>query len=78
MKNHLNLKFKEISLTLNPLVLRDTLMMASILEKEARKEEDMRLVAGVIRNRLAKKMPLEIDATVSYGAASASPKLLQV
>ncbi|MEK7076568.1 MAG: endolytic transglycosylase MltG [Patescibacteria group bacterium] len=68
MKNHLNLKFKEISLTLNPLVLRDTLMMASILEKEARKEEDMRLVAGVIRNRLAKKMPLEIDATVSYGA----------
>jgi len=26
------------------------------------------LVAGVIRNRLAQKMPLEIDATVSYGA----------
>ena len=27
----------------------------------------MGLVGGVIRNRLAKKMPLEIDATVSYG-----------
>ena len=68
MKNHLNLKFKEFSLIFSSLVLRDTLTRASILEKEARREEDMRLVAGVIRNRLAKKMPLEIDATVSYGA----------
>lgn len=68
MKNHLNLKFKGFSLILSSLVLRDTLTRASILEKEARREEDMRLVAGVIRNRLAKKMPLEIDATVSYGA----------
>lgn len=68
MKNHLNLKFKELSLVFSSLVLRDTLTKASILEKEARREEDMRLVAGVIRNRLAKKIPLEIDATVSYGA----------
>lgn len=68
MKNHLNLKFKELSTVLSSLVLRDTLTRASILEKEARREEDMRLVAGVIRNRLAKKMPLEIDATVAYGA----------
>src|SRR3990167_610855 len=67
MKNHLNLKFKEFSLIFSSLVLRDTLTRASILEKEARREEDMRLVAGIIRNRLAKKMPLEIDATVSYG-----------
>src|SRR3989344_1940386 len=68
MKNHLNLKFKEFYLVFSSLVLRDTLTRASILEKEARREEDMRLVAGVIRNRLAKKMPLAIDATVSYGA----------
>jgi len=26
------------------------------------------LVAGIIRNRLARKMPLQIDATVAYGA----------
>ena len=68
MKNHLNLKFKEFSLIFSSLVFRDTLTRASILEKEARREEDMRLVAGIIRNRLAKKMPLQIDATVSYGA----------
>jgi len=68
MKNHLNLKFKEFSLIFSSLVLRDTLTRASILEKEARREEDMRLVAGIIRNRLARKMPLQIDATVAYGA----------
>ncbi len=68
MKNHLNLKFKEFSLVFSSLVLRDTLIKASILEKEARREEDMRLVAGVIENRLRRGMALEIDATVSYGA----------
>ena len=68
MKNHLNLKFKEFYLVFSSLALQDTLTRASILEKEARKEEDMRLVAGVIENRLSRKMPLQIDATVSYGA----------
>mgnify|MGYP001564129230 FL=1 len=47
---------------------KEIIIFASMLEKEARREEDMRLVAGVIRNRLAKKMPLAIDAAVSYGA----------
>lgn len=68
MKNHLNLKFKDLSLVLSSLVLKDTLLKASILEKEARREEDMRLVAGVMENRLKKGMLLQIDATVSYGA----------
>ena len=68
MKNHLNLKFEEMSIVLNTLVFYDTLIKASILEKEARKEEDMRLVAGVIENRLMRGMLLQIDATVSYGA----------
>src|SRR3989344_5877415 len=67
MKNHLNLKFKEMSIVLSTLVFYDTLIKASILEKEARKEEDMRLVAGVMENRLARGMLLQIDATVAYG-----------
>lgn len=68
MKNHLNLKFKNTSVILNTLVFHDILIRASILEKEARKEEDMRLVAGVIENRLKRGMALQIDATVAYGA----------
>lgn len=43
------------------------LIIASIIEKEARTESDMRLVSGVITNRLKLGMPLAIDATVSYG-----------
>lgn len=68
MKNHLNLKFKDTSLVLSTLVFNDTLIRASMLEKEARREEDMRLVAGVIENRLERGMFLQIDAAVSYGA----------
>ena len=68
MKNHLNLKFKETSIILSALVFNDVLIKASILEKEARREEDMRLAAGVIENRLARGMLLQIDATVAYGA----------
>ncbi len=68
MKNYLNLKFNEFSTVFSSLVLQDTLTRASILEKEARSDMDMRLVAGVIRNRLAIKMPLALDATVAYGA----------
>lgn len=48
--------------------LNRIIIIASILEKEASVESDMRLVSGVIRNRLAQKIPLQIDATVSYGA----------
>lgn len=68
MKNHLNLKFEDLSIVLSSIVLQDTLTRASMLEKEAQKEEDMRLVAGVIENRLERGMLLQIDATVSYGA----------
>ena len=44
------------------------LVIASILEKEAKTENDMRLVAGIIQKRLSKDMPLEVDASVVYGA----------
>jgi len=44
------------------------LVIASILEKEAKTEEDMRLVSGIIQNRLSIGMPLEIDSAVVYGA----------
>ena len=54
----------------------EVIIIASILEKEARKEEDMRLVAGVIENRLARGMLLQIDATVNYGACLRNFKFL--
>src|SRR3989344_271769 len=47
--------------------IRDDVIVASMLEKEVQSEEDMRLVAGIMANRQKLGMPLEIDATVSYG-----------
>lgn len=43
------------------------IIVASILEKEVRTEEDMRWVAGIIQKRLELDRPLELDATVAYG-----------
>lgn len=44
-----------------------TLITASIVEREAKRDEDRGKVARGIENRLAKPMLLQIDATVAYG-----------
>jgi len=41
--------------------------VASLIELEAKGPKDRPLIAGVIRNRLTKSMPLQIDAAVLYG-----------
>lgn len=44
----------------------DTIIIASMVEREAKVPEDRALIAAVIRNRLARRMLLQIDATVLY------------
>jgi UPF0755 protein len=46
--------------------LRDDLIMASLLEKEARSLADKRMVAGILWNRIARGMPLQVDAVFGY------------
>jgi UPF0755 protein len=41
-------------------------ILASLVEREARVDEDRGKVARVIYNRLERKMPLQVDATVLY------------
>jgi UPF0755 protein len=47
---------------------REIIIIASILEKEAKTAEDMATVSGIIQARLKKGMKLEVDASVVYGA----------
>jgi UPF0755 protein len=46
--------------------LREIVTVASLIEREAVVRRDRPLIAGVIYNRLARGMPLQIDATVQY------------
>ncbi len=45
----------------------DLLILASIIQKEAKFYNDSRLVASVFINRLNKKMKLQSDVTLAYG-----------
>ena len=40
--------------------------MASLVQLEAGTDSDRPMIAGVIENRIQKKMPLQIDATILY------------
>ncbi|MEY2402175.1 MAG: hypothetical protein QOJ08_2286, partial [Ilumatobacteraceae bacterium] len=55
------------------------LIIASMIEKEAKVDEDRPKIARVILNRLALGMPLQIDATLLYGQpAGSSPTALSL
>ena len=68
MRENSQSKTKDLFNGLNTEEQRRILIIASILEKEAKTENDMRLVSGIIYKRLELGMPLQIDATVIYGA----------
>ena len=47
---------------------KTVLIKASLVEREAARDQDRPPMARAIDNRLARDMPLQIDATTSYGA----------
>ena len=49
------------------------LKIASLIEREAGGKSDMRLISGIIWNRIFQDMPLGIDATLQYAKATSSP-----
>ena len=55
--------------------LHDALIIASLLEREAYDFTDMRVISGVIWNRLFSDMNLQIDATLQYARSQTEPGL---
>ncbi len=49
---------------------KDVLIIASLLEREAKGLTDKKIIAGIIDNRLSTHMPLQIDATIQYARDS--------
>lgn len=74
MRDNFDEKIRRAHPTMFESRLQKIIIAASILEKEVRNQRDMKLVAGIIERRLARNMPLEIDATVTYGVCY--PKFL--
>jgi UPF0755 protein len=53
----------------------DALIVASLVEREAKVDEDRGMIARTIYNRLDKNMKLGIDATVEYALGTHKPQL---
>jgi UPF0755 protein len=51
--------------------LREIVILASLVEAEAKKEKERPLIAGVLMNRLRRGIKLECDATVQYALGGA-------
>ncbi len=68
MRNNFDEKIKTLSAEIKSFKkpLKDILIMASIIEKEARTEETRRIIAGILWKRLKIGMPLQVDATFQY------------
>jgi UPF0755 protein len=52
--------------------LADALIMASLLEKEARTSETRRAIAGILWKRIEMGMPLQVDAVFGYIAGTST------
>jgi UPF0755 protein len=52
----------------------DVLVLASILEGEAKSQEDMKIVAGILLTRLTKGMPLQVDVAKETYTQKGLPK----
>lgn len=66
MRNNFNRKIAEIGLTPEDKNLERIIILASLIEREAKTREEKPLISGVINNRLKRGMALDIDATIQY------------
>ena len=53
---------------------KDAIIIASIIEKETPQTDELKLVSGVIMNRLRSGIPLGMDSTIVYEFTDGNPK----
>ncbi len=56
--------------------IKDIIIMASIIEREARTEESRRTIAGILWKRLDQGMPLQVDAAFTFVNGKTDSKLI--
>lgn len=61
----LNPEFRQRATALG-ISIRDVIIMASLVEKEAKLNEEQPIIAGVFANRIKQNMPLQSCATIQY------------
>ncbi len=66
MRNNFSRKIQEVGLTSEDKNLTRIIILASLIEREAKTNDEKPLIAGVINNRLRRGMALDIDATIQY------------
>lgn len=77
----LNTKIPESGLTVKETTAQqgktifEIVTMASLIEKEVRTPEDKKLVSGILWKRLKNKMPLQVDATITYITGKKTTKI---
>lgn len=59
-------RYKAVTTNKNDLTKEQIVILASLIEREARHDQDRPLISSVMHNRLEIGMPLQIDATVQY------------
>ena len=59
-------KAQELTPTGSDLSFSESVILASILERETKTDAERPIVAGIIINRLNLRMPLQVDASVQY------------
>jgi UPF0755 protein len=59
-------KLKKIGIDDSKINKSNITTIASLIQREAYDKNDMRLISGIIWNRLNQNMPLQIDATLQY------------
>ncbi len=66
---------KKVPLDLRQGDFYQTMVMASILEKEVRSYKDKQVVAGILWKRLKENWPLQVDSTLNYAMGDSSAKM---